>query len=654
MFSEENRYEFLGIPDDYECCFSQSHGRDMVWHFVQVPFSEWMLTNDVLIATKSRAPFLLDSRGMKPPWKLHVPESLPVNEWPQYVYNGLLSKIANYSFGSKLVAGPMENSIWESYSEHHFSVASIDHYNLGSCIWIYTMRVNYSLEPLFTFTRMKARGPDSEKIESYFQLTRNIKVRESNGASILRKFDDSLSAPSNLFMEMHEKGIDANKLTKENIFQLIRDMNKTSPEEWGMGHAISRVNINLWRCLCGNSILPNEYFENSLAEANRVALDFPDNFTDHIILAALQGKTLLKVKLQSGVDDTDYDAFEKCIVHLSNTDSEYIVNRPMLLAMLVSWIVGLFSECRNSKQTSKAIDDLSRLQFSSDEIIDQIEQSLGMFHELDTTQDLDNKLANIRGIIRCEVAQKIVSNYPRQGISAEEYKQTVENGFAVQVCMDYQARFYDLSVEEVNDHLTEEFLSKGERSLLFLRPLSVTRSVYLDNGFSDNAPDGRIKRERKTRFSQLSLEGAIRHATKNVFDATNAVGGMRDVIGMVRSLSFTPAGVVDLMWRKLVLSYMDTAHTIIVLPDSSGGVQWEIDQIFSRNHIEKTIFIQLPSYLDWDDKANKIVFSKRFPEFHYNKMGCFVKGDPNLRSTNNISWEGLWNGELANMCENIL
>ena len=201
----------------------------------------------------------------------------------------------------------------------------------------------------------------------------------------------------------------------------------------------------------------------------------------------------------------------------------------------------------------------------------------------------------------------------------------------------YQGMLYGLDADGVNAGLARA--ARGmPPGVLYLRPLSTLRSVFVP-----------IKGETTKPYPVATLEAALTNCVAPLCQATNAVGGLGDILGMQRS-DFVGEG--DTGWQVLVSSLMNISGAIIVLPDDSEGVSWEIGQIAERDLFAKCIFVLLPLDLDWSDQGNSRGFAKAFQigKEALRKDGGFFVGHP--RDNRLLPWTALWDGKLTKQLEN--
>ena len=184
-------------------------------------------------------------------------------------------------------------------------------------------------------------------------------------------------------------------------------------------------------------------------------------------------------------------------------------------------------------------------------------------------------------------------------------------------------------------------------SIILLRPLSVIRSVYVVNEFSDLWFSKPFSLDRNIPF--ISLEGALTSVVRPLFKATNAVGGLTDILGMGRSGTAGEFNDTDAGWKMLVRSMLEISDVVLVLPDMSEGLRWELEELRKTDRVSECIFVLLPKQYEWSDGGNRLAFTEllNICDQHLLDDGGFLFGDPSDPKTLRLGWSSMWDGSLT-------
>jgi hypothetical protein len=81
--------------------------------------------------------------------------------------------------------------------------------------------------------------------------------------------------------------------------------------------------------------------------------------------------------------------------------------------------------------------------------------------------------------------------------------------------------------------------------------------------------------------------------------SSSAELGGHDVIGMNRiNIHIGSSPVEEDHWKEAVQDLLDVSVCVLLQPDTTAGVDWEISEISRRGMIDRTIFIMLPLSVD--------------------------------------------------------
>jgi hypothetical protein len=116
----------------------------------------------------------------------------------------------------------------------------------------------------------------------------------------------------------------------------------------------------------------------------------------------------------------------------------------------------------------------------------------------------------------------------------------------------------------------ERSAEKDQNFALYLRPFKVTDKLPTSlPGF-------------------LDFEGLLEDALRNTIPLY-ALGHPMETYGAGRILTD------EASWQPKIISMMDAAQTIFILPSDRPGTLWEIEHVFQNNLIEKCVFIMPPT-----------------------------------------------------------
>jgi len=192
---------------------------------------------------------------------------------------------------------------------------------------------------------------------------------------------------------------------------------------------------------------------------------------------------------------------------------------------------------------------------------------------------------------------------------------------------------------------------QGQDQLLFIRGFRASRRIWIPNLFEFTSTD-------VIPFDiepvELLIEAALYKGLGVLFECY-AMGGLYEMFGMGRwHLPFTRNP--DTQWREaLKIRLNDVPYPprfILVLPDVTTGLTWEINQLIDQGHLSKTVIVMIPEAFDqtasssWDVLAG--VFRERGLSIEkYSTAGGFVALDASGQTRKRCPFESLFSGELA-------
>jgi hypothetical protein len=122
----------------------------------------------------------------------------------------------------------------------------------------------------------------------------------------------------------------------------------------------------------------------------------------------------------------------------------------------------------------------------------------------------------------------------------------------------------------------------------------------------------------------LSIETALTKGLGVVF-LPIALGGLPDPLGMGRKLSvLTPDA-----WQVGFAATTKLAAIILVLPDDSDALTWELTQLVERRCLQRVVLLMAPLALDrkaaaiWDHTI-RFARPRRWKLPNYDKLGAFI------------------------------
>jgi hypothetical protein len=177
---------------------------------------------------------------------------------------------------------------------------------------------------------------------------------------------------------------------------------------------------------------------------------------------------------------------------------------------------------------------------------------------------------------------------------------------------------------EVRKYLEDHWGSKvaPEASLLFLRGFRSSKRIWMENSFKF---DRKVVIPYMQEPPRLSIEAALNKGLSMHFGPI-AIGGVPDPLGMGRL--FTPLQRID-FWKTVFETVSTFASIILVLPDSSDALTWEIGQLIDRGCLGRIVLLMVPAGLDTKASASweqvQAVFrNKGLGLCHYRSCGGFI------------------------------
>ena len=524
----------------------------------------------------------------------------------------------------RIAVSQISNTVDGSHQSFSFSARVAGHPLYGSFAETRRLHVLEGSPALLLDVRVRSRGSDAEHLSHIGDLSGALRIEPER----LTEFaDEACAEPSPAFQRMEEQGIPPDELTPEIVADLCSGLRHTLPELHPMGHLVARHNIVLWACLnrpeppCLPDLHP------WCDEIARLALGLPDDLFRHFLAGSIRARTAVSLVGEEVAASAEIDCLRRYAALMSHafeaTQHE--------LSTAVIWMLGALQNSADielAREISTAISAVG----NHLSLRDSVDQALDQAHGLSIGCGVGTSQALV-GIRRAELAAETLQAATSRGRYDAEGNliHAALFGKFQQYAFYYQGMLHGLDEDGINEGL-ERAASGMAPGILFLRPLSMLRTAYA-------APPSLTRGT-----AQLcTLESALMDALYPLGQATNAVGGLADIRGMQRS-GF--AGVGE-DWQMLVLAMIELAGAILVLPDVSDGMAWEIDTLLTHNKQSRTIFILLPADLDWSDRGNGRGFEIAFgiKREDLDPAGAFYIGHPS--EDKKLPWESLWNGGLA-------
>jgi tetratricopeptide (TPR) repeat protein len=122
--------------------------------------------------------------------------------------------------------------------------------------------------------------------------------------------------------------------------------------------------------------------------------------------------------------------------------------------------------------------------------------------------------------------------------------------------------------------------------LLFLRPMMTSRNLVLENRFRESQA---VALKLEAEPTVIPLESALYRALKENL-SFQTIGGAPEGLGAGRIYSVGGEG-----WQDLAASMLAEADVILMLPNDSPGVRWEVEKIFAIHALAKVVFAMPPA-----------------------------------------------------------
>jgi hypothetical protein len=181
-------------------------------------------------------------------------------------------------------------------------------------------------------------------------------------------------------------------------------------------------------------------------------------------------------------------------------------------------------------------------------------------------------------------------------------------------------------------------------SLLFLRGFRSSKRLWVENNFT-------FEQEEIIPFPKepprLSIEAALTKGLGVRF-LPMALGGLSDPLGMGRVLSVL---TID-AWKGVFDTLAESAAIILVLPDDSDALTWELTQLSERRYLHRVALLMAPLALDrkasaiWNHTA-RFVGTRQWMMPDYDERGAFVLFSKDGAVREQHPFATLFDGSLA-------
>jgi tetratricopeptide (TPR) repeat protein len=191
--------------------------------------------------------------------------------------------------------------------------------------------------------------------------------------------------------------------------------------------------------------------------------------------------------------------------------------------------------------------------------------------------------------------------------------------------------------------MPEGFKDRETRGkVLFLRPFLTAGSLMLSSQFT--GPES-FAVQFKTEPDPITLESAL-YRVLGEHLSFSSIAGRSDGLGATRIFIIGGDG-----WQSMVLSEFDTAEVIMMIPQDSPGVRWEINTLLERKLLARTLFVMPPECHDFDvqalwEKAGSLMsdLGLILPQWQANGLFFQLSEEGSVKRT--LPFQTLWDNTL--------
>jgi hypothetical protein len=216
-----------------------------------------------------------------------------------------------------------------------------------------------------------------------------------------------------------------------------------------------------------------------------------------------------------------------------------------------------------------------------------------------TITDTDMSVRAMRAIQSCAPDMRLSDATPEENEywGADRVPLSLLHVYAANVGVEAQRKLlgFDFEKQMRLSDLKNSQLEQKRPYVCLLRSFRSMRRLWVANAFQPDDPDiwPLITEPRL-----LTVEAIFTRALGTKFSFLT-VGGGYDILGMGRiNVSHGSAPVTEDSWKEHVQRVLDMSTYVLLQPDTTAGVEWEIGEISRRGMMDRTIIIMLPYSVD--------------------------------------------------------
>ena len=200
------------------------------------------------------------------------------------------------------------------------------------------------------------------------------------------------------------------------------------------------------------------------------------------------------------------------------------------------------------------------------------------------------------------------------------------------------------------DRAIEYLAGRASQFMLFLRGFRSEKRWFLDNRVQMFSPwIVPITPEPAV----LSLEATLQRVLGTMFQCF-AIGGRQDIIGMGRIITPEPPTIDQ--WKQWFELWLKRCDFIMLVPEDSIGLNWEVEQLLSRKLTDRLVLIMLPATIDAQIAAAWSAITRLFKTHGHTLPDYAVEGGFVVRSAEGtfktiLDFESIFDGRLTHEME---
>lgn len=622
-----------GLPAGFDLVLADGTADTRVWHFASSLETGWQSAAEIAIMAHTREALTTGPFGGNG-IATSFPPGLAPASFPELRHATLARSFAAHDLEGRISIQPLQTSIEAdgTLRAAHFIIGDND-FLLGSfaTCWRYVIRP--AGEPWIVLICVKMRGTAEQGANAaLFEAIGQLDVVvASSGAPFM---EARVPEASPILRQLVRGQLDPRQIDNAAIAAIEVDLRTSSPLQGHAEHIVGRILLAEHALEVSTDPLRVAELDASLSEAARLALDMPAPLAGALINDCLRNKLHLHL-LSSDQDQADWLRLGTILARIYSRIKEQPPNDSDL-KMLLDWTLACH-EFRPSPSLVKACATTVGMFSTRDAALSAITDILSTRRAQERAHTDEGIALGQRGMRRCQAGSHLLyALLARVDADTSDFARLLSSEIDAEH-LRYQGMRHGMSAQAVVEYTAaRDAEDTALPTLLYLRPLSALKNTDIPLRF----PNG------KTHL--MSLESAFRLVTQSIFRSTNAVGGLPDLHGMRRSFSIELHGSEH--WKMIAAAMMELAAAIIVLPDASDGVAWEIETIRSRGYLDKCVFVQLPQDHDWADGGNWQALSHHFPSLFPAALapgGQFILGDPGNADRLTLPWAALNDGRLT-------